>query len=113
MGGIVAVWRQGVAWTQQVWPVALAISLAACGSETPTGPSGPSIPGTPVAVTVTCTAEPNGHQCRASAQLSNRTVQDVTASATWTSFEYKRRDSRQRRSRHEHRKRTGRNPRHL
>ena len=85
MGGIVAVWRQGVAWTQQVWPVALAISLAACGSETPTGPSGPSIAGTTVAVTVTCTAEPNGQQCRASAQLSNRTVQDVTASATWTS----------------------------
>lgn len=85
MGGIVAVLRQGVAWRQQLWPLSLAISLAACGSETPTGPAGPSGSGTTVAVTVTCTPEPNGQQCRASAQLSNGAVQDVTASATWTS----------------------------
>lgn len=88
MGGIVAVLRQRVVFTQQVWPVALAVSLAACGSETPTGPTGtpdPGASGAAVAVTVTCTPEPNGQQCRASAQLSNGAVQDVTASATWTS----------------------------
>jgi uncharacterized protein YjdB len=89
MGGIVAVLRQGVAWTQQVWPAVLAISLAACGSETPTGPATPGSPrepGTATSVVVTCTADATGHQCRASAEMADGSARDVTASAVWTSL---------------------------
>jgi hypothetical protein len=58
-----------VARLPQVWPLVLAAVLAACGSETPTGPS-PGLSGdsgtsgTATAVAVTCTADATGHQCR-------------------------------------------------
>jgi uncharacterized protein YjdB len=66
------------------------LALAACGSETPTGPA-PGVSGasgsseTATAVAVTCTADATGHQCRASALLSNGSTQDITSSSTWTS----------------------------
>jgi uncharacterized protein YjdB len=90
MGVIVACLRQRVARALQVCPIALTLALAACGSETPTGPapaaSGSSgDPGTATSVAVTCTADTSGHQCRATAQLSNGSSQDITSSSTWTS----------------------------
>ena len=79
-----------VARVLQLCPLALALALAACGSETPTGPapaasgsSGNS--GTATSVAVSCTADTSGHQCRATAQLSNGSSQDITSSSTWTS----------------------------
>jgi len=90
MGVVVACVRQRVARVLQLCPVALALALAACGSETPTGPapgvsgsSGDS--GTATSVAVTCTADTTGHQCRATAQLTNGSTQDITGSSTWTS----------------------------
>ncbi len=69
----------------QVW--VLGLTLAGCGSDSPTGPlqvgSGGSVAVT--AVAVTCTAESAGHQCRASAQMADGSAQDVTAASTWTS----------------------------
>jgi uncharacterized protein YjdB len=56
--------------------------LAACGSDTPTGPSSD---GTPTAIAVTCTATAAGHDCRASLQLSSGPAQDITTAAAWTS----------------------------
>ena len=57
------------------------ISAAACGSDTPTGPSA----GDPTAIAVTCAATSGGHDCRASLQRSSGPAQDVTTTATWTS----------------------------
>ena len=57
------------------------MSAAACGSDTPTGPSA----GDPTAIAVTCTATSGGHDCRASLQRSSGPAQDVTTTATWTS----------------------------
>ena len=91
MGAIVASVRQRVARALQLCPLALAVALTACGSETPTGPAqGGAGPGTgssveTTAVAVSCTADATGHQCRATAQLSNGTTQDITATSTWTS----------------------------
>jgi hypothetical protein len=89
MGLIVAGLRHVVARAPHVLAVAVAITLAACGSETPTGPSAPGGTGGPAAtstgVAVSCTTSPTGHQCQASAQLANGTSQDVTTTATWSS----------------------------
>jgi hypothetical protein len=63
----------------------LAAILAGCGSESPAGPATDD-PGVTTAVAVTCTApDSTGQQCRASAQSSNGTAQDITTSAAWTS----------------------------
>lgn len=64
----------------------MTLTFAACGSETPTSPAAPGgSDSTTSAVAVTCTADPTGHQCRASAQMSDGSAQDVTTSASWTS----------------------------
>jgi uncharacterized protein YjdB len=81
---------------RRLWPLALVLTLAACGSTTPTAPTssesgdsggsgGPASSGTATSVAVTCTADATGHQCRASAQMSSGAAQDVTNSSTWTS----------------------------
>lgn len=90
MGVIVACVRLRVARRLHLCSLALALAFAACGSETPTGPApgvsgGSGSSGTATSVAVTCTADATGHQCRASAQMSTGSSQDVTTSSTWTS----------------------------
>ena len=77
-----------VARLLQVCAAALAVMLAACGSETPTGPNvspGPGEAPTTSAVAVSCTTAPTGHTCRATAQLSDGSSQDITNASAWTS----------------------------
>ena len=87
MRGIVARLPRHVARTLQVWPLAAAAILVACGSETPTGPAPEDSSGSGVttAVALSCTADATGHQCRASALASSGAARDVTTSSTWTS----------------------------
>lgn len=91
MHGSVALSPQRVVKVLRLWPLALV--LAACGSETPTGPApggsgdsgGSGTAGVANSVAVSCTADATGHQCRATAQMSTGPAQDVTATSTWTS----------------------------
>jgi uncharacterized protein YjdB len=53
--------------------------MVACGD----GPTAPTASVTGLAVT--CMPEAGGHQCRATAQLSNNSTKDVTNEAAWTS----------------------------